>query len=105
MAAYDLYGVKNLSVSAARSKVEESLELSLDRRESGYHGGEYYFFGNKESEHLTLKNNIDPFDGEAVEQEFPEYPVLLYVDSTGRAEEITKKLAEEFFLLRRELLD
>jgi len=105
MAAYDLYGVKNLSVSAARLKVEESLNLSLDRRESTYHGGEYFFFGNKESEHLTLKNNIDPIDGEAVEQEFSEYPVLLYVDSTGRAEEIAERLAEDFFLLRHELLD
>lgn len=105
MAAYDLYGVKNLSVSAARLKVDESLKLSLERRESSYHGGEYYFFGNRESEHLTLKNNIDPIDGEAVEQEFPEYPVLLYVDSTGRAEEIAVRLAEDFFLLRHELLD
>ena len=105
MAAYDLYGVKDLSISAASLSVEESLKLSFDRRESSYHGGEYYFSGNKESEHFTLKNNVDPFDGEAVEHEFPEYPILLYVDMTDRAEEVKGKLGMEFHLLRHELLD
>ncbi|WP_454834568.1 hypothetical protein [Pseudomonas lini] len=105
MAAYDLYGVKGLTILEAKLKVEESLKLSFDERESTYQGGVYYRFGSDESEKFLLKGNVDPFDGEAVEQKFSEYPVLLYVDMTVRSEEVRCLLSMEFCLLRHELYE
>ncbi|MBM0280190.1 hypothetical protein [Pseudomonas chlororaphis] len=105
MTAYDLYGFKSLSVLEARSKIEERLGFSFEERESSYQGGDYYKFGDKGEESFVLKRNVDPFDGEPVEQIFSEYPVLLYVDMTLRSEEIKSLLSTEFYLLRHELLD
>ncbi|MCP3022878.1 hypothetical protein [Cupriavidus basilensis] len=105
MAAYDLYGFKGASIFEAKSKIEERLKFSFEKRDSSYQGGLYYRFGENESECLTLKRNIDPFDGESVEQMFSDYPVLLYVDMTLRSEEIRSLLGTEFNLLRHELFD
>lgn len=105
MAAYDLYGVKGLTVFEVRLKVEESLKVSFEERESTYQGGVYYRFGDGESERFVVKGNVDPFDGEAVEQKFAEYPVLIYVDMTTRSEEIRRLLSADFCLLRHELFD
>lgn len=105
MAAYDLYGFKGMAILEAKSKIEEKLKFSLEERESSYQGGIYYKFGDEESESFVLKGNIDPFDGEAVEQMFSDYPVLLYVDMTLRSEEIKSLLSTEFCLLRHELFD
>ncbi|WP_124337817.1 hypothetical protein [Pseudomonas chlororaphis] len=105
MAAYDLYGFKGVAVLEAKSKVEERLSFSFEERESFYQGGRYYKFGGGESESFVLKGNIDPFDGEPVEQKFPDFPILLYVDVTLRSEEIKSLLGADFYLLRHELFD
>lgn len=105
MATYDLYGYKGVAILEARSKIEENLNFSFEERESLYQGGVYYKFGSKESECFVLKVNIDPFDGEPVEQSFPDYSILLYVDMTLRSEEIRSLLSTDFYLLRHELLD
>lgn len=105
MAAYDLYGFKGVNIFEAKSKVEEKLNFSFEERESAYQGEIYYKFGDKESESFVLKGNIDPFDGEPVEQMFSSYPVLLYVDMTLRSEEIKFLLSKEFCLLRNEFFD
>jgi len=105
MAAYDLYGVKRGTIFEVRLKVEESLNVFFEERESTYQGGIYYRFGEGELEKFFLKVNVDPFDGEAVELEFSKYPVLMYVDMTTRSEEIRRLLGVEFCLLRHELYD
>lgn len=56
-------------------------------------------------EGFILKENTDPFDGEAVEPLFSDYPILLYVDKTTRSDEIASLLNMKFFLLRHKLYD
>lgn len=105
MPAYDLYGFKGAAILEAKSKIEEKLNFSFEERDSSYQGGIYYKFGDKESESFVLKGNIDPFDGESVEQMFSDCPILLYVDMTLRSEEIKLLLSTDFYLLRHELFD
>ncbi|MGX9565516.1 hypothetical protein [Pseudomonas sp. CFBP 5748] len=104
MAVYDLYGIKGITIIEAKLCIERSLMFSFEERDSTYQGG-YYRFGSIGVEEFVLKLNVDPFDGEAVEQKFPEYPVLLYVNMTNRSEEIGGLLSEEFCLLRHEVYD
>lgn len=105
MAAYDLYGFKSVAILEAKSEIEEKLNFYFDERESSYQGGVYYKFINNDSETFVLKGNVDPFDGEPIEQAFSGYPVLLYVDMTLRSEEIKSLLGVRFDLLRHELFD
>ncbi|WP_082055126.1 hypothetical protein [Cupriavidus basilensis] len=105
MAAYDLYGFKGVSILEAKLKIEGKLNFSFEESDSSYQGGVYYKFGEKDSECFILKGNIDPCDGESVEQMFSGYPLLLYVDMTLRSDEIKLSLGTEFDLLRHELFD
>lgn len=105
MTAYDLYGFKGLAILEAKSEIEEKLGFYFEERESSYQGGIYYKFVSDGSETFVLKGNVDPFDGEPVEQMFSGYPVLLYVDMTLRSEEIKSLLSAGFDLLRHELFD
>ncbi|WP_082386886.1 hypothetical protein [Achromobacter kerstersii] len=100
MAAYDLYGFKGVNILEVKSKIEKNLNFSFEERESSYQGGVYYKFSKGGSESFVLKINTDPFDGEAVEQIFSGYSILLYVDMTLRSEEIQLLLSAEFCLLR-----
>lgn len=105
MKTYDLYGVKCSSLTLAKAKVEELTGVSFEERDSTYHGGVYYLHGEIASENFILKNNIDPFDGDPVEQEFPDYPVLFYINATYRSLELLERLQidERFSLLRHEI--
>lgn len=60
--------------------------------------------GGSDSEHFILKFNIDPFDGDPVEQSYSDYKILLYVNATARSSNIEKAIRQDgsFKLLRRE---
>lgn len=105
MKTYDLYGTKCLNLGLARAQVEKLAGISLEERESTYHGGIYYLHGDNSSAHFVLKKNIDPFDGEPVEQAFSDYPILFYVNATNRSLELMDALIVEggFSLLRHEI--
>jgi len=105
MKTYDLYGTKCLNLALVRVQVEELAGVLLEERESTYHGGIYYLYGDNGSEHFILKNNIDPFDGEPVEQAFSDCPILFYVNATNRSLELMDVLKVEggFSLLRHEI--
>jgi hypothetical protein len=101
---FDLYGC-SLSLSDARAFLEPLLALQFDERESTYYGGIYFRFGDQTSENLILKRNVDPFDGEPVEMEHADFPVLFYVNRTSRASYFERVLAgasNVFLLLRRQ---
>ncbi|HBN8236619.1 MULTISPECIES: hypothetical protein [Pseudomonas aeruginosa group] len=105
MIAYDLYGTKNLSLLLAREHIEKIFGVSLDERNSSYQGGDYYMLGSNDSENFILKANFDPLDDEPVELNFPDYPILLYINATTRSsaiEGVIKKGAC-FKLLRHEM--
>lgn len=103
--SYDLYGVVELSLLSAKEHVEEMLGVSLEERESSYQGGIYYVWGRSDSEHYVLKVNVDPFDEEPVEQDFSDFPVLLYINATERSSSIEEVVRKDSFfkLLRHEV--
>lgn len=88
----------------ARERAEELAGISLEERDSAYYGGIYYLYGDNGSEYFVLKNNIDTFDGEPVEQELSDYPILFYVNATNRSVELMEALkVEGVSLLRHEI--
>lgn len=105
MKTYDLYGTKHFSLALAKAQVEELTGILFEERDSAYHGGIYYLHGDSASEHFVLKNNVDPFDGEPVEQTFSDYPIIFYVNATSRSFELMEALQvnEGFSLLRHEI--
>lgn len=105
--AYDLYGVVGLNLLQARARLEEILRISFEEKESSYQGGIYYLWGCSDAEHYVLKVNLDPFDEEPVEQDFPSFPVLLYINATARSSSIESVVKEDglFSLLRHEVFN
>ena len=104
METYDIYGFGTDDMDAVRCAIEEALGIHFEEHESSYLGI-YFLFGDPGEEQLRLQRNIDPFDGEAAEQNFPETPLLLYVDHTQRCEEIESTFAAKLpaaKLLRRD---
>lgn len=102
---FDLYGTHSSNLTEAKDVLEQVLGFSFLEADSAYQGGEYFHFGDKNAEHFVLKRNVDPFDGEPAEQDFPAYPVLLYVNDTRRSLELQdglQKLGAAFELLRHE---
>lgn len=102
--SYILFGVRDASIGQARAEIESALGFCFEERESSYQAGLYYIFGAKGSEQFVLKQNLDPFDGEPAEQDFPEYPLILYINSTNRPSELIVSFStkEKFELLRQE---
>ncbi len=101
---FDLYGCRLKDLEFAKMEVEHALDVKLKPHESDYHGGDYYRFDSSSGESFLLKRNFDAVEGEWFEDQFKEFPILLYVDKTQRPEEIEKRLQRsgpEFTLLRR----
>ena len=104
---YDLYGCRLKDLESARATVELALGVELKRHVSDFQGGDYYRAGSSAGESFILKRNFDAVESEWFEDKFKEYPILLYVDRTGRPEEIKKRLEASgslFALLRRQTL-
>jgi hypothetical protein len=101
MAAFDLYAVNSDNLKDAKAFVERVLSIFLESRESTYHAGEYFFFGDWAGEHFLLKQNLDPFDGEPAEQGFPESSIILYVNDTRRSMELRDALVRDGAVLLR----
>ena len=102
---YDLYGAEKSCLLSARNDVERALGEIFEERDSSYQGGIYYMWGRSDSENFVLKLNIDPFDGDPVEQNYPSYKILLYVNATNRSSDIEKAIRQggDFKLLRHEV--
>jgi hypothetical protein len=102
---YDLYGAKKISLLSARDNIERALGEAFEERDSSYQGGVYYMWGGSDSENFVLKMNADPFDGDPVEQNYPDYEILLYVNATVCSSDIEKaiKQGSSFKLLRHEV--
>jgi hypothetical protein len=62
-------------------------------------------WGRSDSENFVLKLNIDPLDGDPVEQNYASYKILLYVNATNRSADIEKVISQGggFKLLRHEV--
>ena len=105
MSFYDLYGIEAANLGDAKIILEKLLAFSFEERDSSYHGGTYYAFGDEAGEHFMLKENRDPFEDEPAEDNFPDSKLLLYVNETTRSEELRDALAkggDAIILLRHE---
>lgn len=91
---YDLYGSKRQDIQELRGMLEKKLGVSFEARESGYMGGEYFRSGALGSEEFVLRRNVDAStpDLEVVYEEFSDYPVILEVNATDRADELSQIL-------------
>lgn len=101
METFDLYGFTHSDLEAARSAIEQALEIKLEPHESFYIG-DYYLGILSDGEELELRRNVDPLDGEPAEQEFPQIDVLLYIstDRTERSKELEQLLTARIRGLR-----
>lgn len=106
MSSYLLYGTHEASIDSVKAELEPIFGIVLEERESSYQAGVYYICGNRGSEQFLLKRNIDPFDGEPVEQDFPDYSVIFYINATARASDLIALASSNsnFKLLRQEVL-
>ncbi|MDX2247314.1 MAG: hypothetical protein SF052_11080 [Bacteroidia bacterium] len=92
MIRYDLFGFKESDLEKVKSEIETQLEILFTSHESMYKGGIYYRLGDILSENFELQKNIDLLDGEPLEDEFKDFPILLFVNRTIRSEEIVELL-------------
>ncbi|WP_294992406.1 hypothetical protein [uncultured Stenotrophomonas sp.] len=95
-----------MDLYSAKCVAEAALGVIFEERDSAYQGGMYYRYVGRDSENMVLKINVDPIDGAPAEVAFPQYPVLLYVNSTRRASGLEEAIGRcgMFELLRRERL-
>lgn len=104
MGSYLLYGC-NLPLSDAKEMLSNILEIEFKEGSSDYHSGAYFRAGERGAENFELKINKDPFDGESLEQEFPDYSALFFINATARVDFLLAELdriGEVFTLLRHE---
>ena len=88
MNTYDLYGYDyDNNIESARQAVEGALSIILNAHESSYLG-DYYRLGSTGAENFILQHNYDEFEKEWMEENFHNYPLLLYVNGTSRAKEL-----------------
>jgi hypothetical protein len=101
---FELFGSPTTDIAQVRAAVEGLLGCALEEHESAYVEGEYYRADLPDGESVVVKRNLDPFDQEPLEENFPEYPVLVYVDNTMRPSEIrsTMERQGDFVSLRQE---
>jgi hypothetical protein len=104
MSTYDLYGAASEDLRVVKTLLERSLGVIFEERDGDYQGGIYYIFGDTAAEHLVLKRNLDPFDGDATESDFPDSKILLYVNDTHRSADLEGAIRQigSLTLLRRE---
>jgi hypothetical protein len=89
-ARYDVYGFASLNIEEARSLVESTLALQLERRDSSYWGIYYrYRTGSNATRNLMLYKNEQ---GEWHTPEYQAFSVILLVNELDNMDEIKCKL-------------
>ena len=101
---FDLYGTDELSVGEVRDLVTLMLSVEFSLRNSGYRGGDYFLWQGDGEEVVTVCGNFEDEDGELFEPEFSEFPVLLQVDGSERAEWIETLIAATGLTLLRRIV-
>jgi hypothetical protein len=79
-------------------KLERAVGLRLELHDSEMRGGDYYRYEG-DGEQIILQSNRD--NGDIAEEDFPEIPILLYIDSQMRTQEqFSRLLGPKVQLLR-----
>ena len=91
MSTFDLYGILDLDIDAAAVLLQDTLGVPFIARDSSFKG-EYYSATGESLEEFELWDNFNKIEQDWAEPEFTEYPVLLYVAGTQRAQEIEDRI-------------
>ncbi|MCY2927107.1 MAG: hypothetical protein NT031_17075 [Planctomycetota bacterium] len=105
MRTYDLYGFANSTMADVKVAVERIANTDLVMHDSSYRGGEYYRAKNGQEEIIVQQNRLE--DEEWAEEDFKEYPLILYIAKTDRGDELRSRLLEKLpaaRFLRRDTL-
>jgi len=97
-----LYGIKSSNLDEAVKIIEEKLNITFSIHESSYRCGEYYLYKIENEEEIIIQKNYDTHMHEWSEEDFPDYPYLLYISIKSNFKEIKDNLSkvDETFLLR-----
>ncbi|MCB9148600.1 MAG: hypothetical protein H6641_07545 [Caldilineaceae bacterium] len=104
---FDLYGFKQSDLELVRAELEMVLELKFVAHDSLYRGGLYYRCDRPHSESFQLVGNFNHIEQEYAEEQFADYPTLLYVEQASSpkvTEETIVNNMSSAKLLRREIL-
>ncbi len=101
MRIYYLFGYSYDDIDGAKAYLEAALSCKFRMHESSYYGI-YYQYGEKSGEHFVLKENVDFFDNEAAEPDFPDYKILLYLNEVAAPVDAVEKVVSRnsFSLLK-----
>ena len=91
MKSIDVYGFQSDNINELAQRLSGILNIEFSLHDSLYRGGAYYRSAIPGKEEFVLQRNKDLVDNELAEPEFPQFPILLYIDPTERSEEIRKQ--------------
>ncbi|WP_329136573.1 hypothetical protein OG552_25085 [Streptomyces sp. NBC_01476] len=80
---YILYGSVEKSLLAVVQNLASALQVEFRKRASSYKGGVYYLASDGGSAKVIVQTNFVDDDGYFTEQDFKNYPTLIYFDEIG----------------------
>lgn len=86
-----LYGTKKHSIDGLASAIEARLGISFERRSSHYFGD--YLLWRTADERIAVRPNRRDDEGDLVEEDFPDVPVLVDIEDSDRWAELEGALA------------
>jgi hypothetical protein len=99
-----LIGFREADIRRIALAVERALDIKFVLHDSLWRGGDYYRCEDSEGSFILQRNNDGGPPGESAEIEFPDSPVLLYVETNHSQSEIIRHLTDSslrFAILRR----
>ncbi|MEU3529161.1 hypothetical protein AB0E62_35825 [Streptomyces sp. NPDC038707] len=99
---FTLFGAKGLGVPEVGRLVSEVLGVDLEMRESSYKGGEYFTHRYADGAEISIEGNVLDEDDVHVEEGFPEYSTLIYLNYSRLELEERLSRVKELDLLRSE---
>lgn len=104
---YDFFGQHELSLEAVAQTVSQLLGVEFVPGYSDYWGGDYYDYGEPESEHIRVVSNGPEDDPDDLPYEgFDDFPVIVEVNTSPRADQVRDLLVSAGFThLRRKVTE
>jgi hypothetical protein len=86
-----LFGFRSGALAAAADAVARSLGVTFELHDSVWRGGDYYVHEAGSEKIIIQRNNDGGPATEPAEEDFPDYPVLVYVE-TERPEPVMEQM-------------
>jgi hypothetical protein len=105
MSTFDLYGIKEVDIDAAKTLIEQFFDGRFVAHDSSYIG-EYWLLSYPSGGKVSLQPNLTPVEEDDwAEEDYKEYPNLLYISNLDAQDEILKQLqvVDGVVHLRREV--